>query len=759
LTSFETGFTIGAIVVPLESLGYFKMKVTAARTASFGPYALDLRSGELRKFGVRVKMGEQPFQILLMLLESAGEMVSRDELRAKLWVDDTFVDFDHGLNSAVQRLRDCLSDTAEKPLWIETIPRRGYRFIGRAEWLSDSPTPFPRDDERTAGAARTNEFPREDSGQQADIHERTSGSRWVYLALGGLILVFILVAGIRTLLNHQAVAPFAHFSATKLTNSGHVNEPAISPDGRYVLSVVHDKGRMSLWLLNVGTGSNTQISPPEALSIKDPAFSPDGDFVYFRRANNATEEFWDLYRVPLLGGAAQNVIHDVDGGPAFSPGDPRRVIFIRLNDPEVGKYYLLSADLDGGNEKVLVDEKELPAKTLSWSPDAKLLADVIFAKDGGSMMLRTFDLAAKKWRTLAEFKDRDIRAVDWAPDGRGVYVCFRLHTAPPNVAQIGFVSFPRGEFHEVTNDLNGYLGVHISKDGKFISTLQAQLSVSILLQASDAAKASARVPLPAQEWIVGFDWASDSEILVAGTHAVRRLNLDGSGETTLTSDPNAQVIDVVNCGHYILVPWWFKNNTNQLNIWRVDPDGENLMQLTHGRGDLWPQCSSEGNFVYYYESVDAMWTMRIPIGGGTPEKLRLDQSDRSLLGQYGFGISRNGRWMATSSHRAAGPSRVRIHVLGLGENAAAPAPFFIGDPRFMKSVRITPDGRFVTYVIDDQGSKMLWAQPVDGGAGHPLTEGSRDDLVDYRWSPDAKTLAVERIHWQVDVVLLKDTSR
>ena len=116
------------------------MEKTSAQTALFGPYLVDLRSGELRKFGTRVKMGEQPFQILLMLLERPGEMVTREELRAKLWADDTFVDFDHGLNSAVQRLRDCLSDTAEKPLWIETIPRRGYRFIGPVEsQASESP--------------------------------------------------------------------------------------------------------------------------------------------------------------------------------------------------------------------------------------------------------------------------------------------------------------------------------------------------------------------------------------------------------------------------------------------------------------------------------------------------------------------------------------------------------------------------------------------------------------------------------------------
>src|SRR5579862_4909762 len=111
---------------------------TSSRNASFGPYSLDVRSGELKKFGTRVKIGEQAFQILCSLLDAPGELVTREELRARLWPSDTFVDFDHGLNSAVQRLRDCLSDTAEKPQWVETVPRRGYRFVGKVEWANGS---------------------------------------------------------------------------------------------------------------------------------------------------------------------------------------------------------------------------------------------------------------------------------------------------------------------------------------------------------------------------------------------------------------------------------------------------------------------------------------------------------------------------------------------------------------------------------------------------------------------------------------------
>ena len=111
---------------------------TMPGVARFGPYEVDVRSGELRKFGIRIKLGEQPLKILILLMERPGALVTREELRSQLWSDDTFVDFDHGLNSAVQRLRESLSDTAEKEQWIETVPRRGYRFVGSVEWSKPS---------------------------------------------------------------------------------------------------------------------------------------------------------------------------------------------------------------------------------------------------------------------------------------------------------------------------------------------------------------------------------------------------------------------------------------------------------------------------------------------------------------------------------------------------------------------------------------------------------------------------------------------
>ena len=94
---------------------------------------MDLRAGELRKHGVRIRLQTQPFQILGMLLERPGEVVTREELRQALWAGDTFVDFDHGLNNAINRLRETLGDSAESPRFVETLPRRGYRFIAPVE--------------------------------------------------------------------------------------------------------------------------------------------------------------------------------------------------------------------------------------------------------------------------------------------------------------------------------------------------------------------------------------------------------------------------------------------------------------------------------------------------------------------------------------------------------------------------------------------------------------------------------------------------
>src|ERR1700746_1194870 len=116
------------------------MEKSAQRNQSvrFGQFEVDLRAGELRKQGVRIRLQEQPFQVLAMLIDHSGQVVSREELQSKLWPADTFVDFDHSLNRAINKLREALGDSADNPRFIETLAKRGYRFLGNLGTQSEA---------------------------------------------------------------------------------------------------------------------------------------------------------------------------------------------------------------------------------------------------------------------------------------------------------------------------------------------------------------------------------------------------------------------------------------------------------------------------------------------------------------------------------------------------------------------------------------------------------------------------------------------
>jgi DNA-binding winged helix-turn-helix (wHTH) protein len=119
-----------------------------ARRYRFGAFEADEASGELRRQGIRVKINAQPFQVLLMLLERSGEVLTREEISRTLWPDDTFVDFEHGVNSAVNRIREALGDAANNPRYVETLARRGYRFVAPVQKIQ--PVPEPRRDQFVA---------------------------------------------------------------------------------------------------------------------------------------------------------------------------------------------------------------------------------------------------------------------------------------------------------------------------------------------------------------------------------------------------------------------------------------------------------------------------------------------------------------------------------------------------------------------------------------------------------------------------------
>ena len=296
----------------------------------FGPFELDVRSAELHYNGHATLLHEQPFQVLLALLERPGELISREELVHRLWPDGTFVDYERGLNKAVNKLRDVLRDSADSPRFVETIPRRGYRFIAPLEGS-------------TAAI----------KGSDSTVAIETGAQHKIWLAIGAVTLALIAAAGYGgySLLSRKHAEPFENFTISQITHTGKVADVAISPDSRFLLSEVDDHGKQSLWLRNISTNSDTQVTSPEDTFYGGLAFSPDGNYIYFLKQDEL-HAVTNVVRVPVLGGKQQVVVRDIDARITFSP-DGKRMAYLRYNNPVVGKFQLLTANADGTDEKML----------------------------------------------------------------------------------------------------------------------------------------------------------------------------------------------------------------------------------------------------------------------------------------------------------------------------------------------------------------------------------------------------------------------
>jgi TolB-like protein/DNA-binding winged helix-turn-helix (wHTH) protein/thioredoxin-like negative regulator of GroEL len=170
----------------------------------FGSFEINLQSGELRKNGMRLRLAGQPFQVLALLVERPGEVVTREELNSKLWPADTFVDFDHGLNNAVARIREVLDDSADTPRYVETIPRRGYRFIAPLADLRPALVPSPAAEARVSPA---HEITRPSaSGPSGLPTERRFASSYPKVLLGGIAALVLALSTVALVLNRSGAA-------------------------------------------------------------------------------------------------------------------------------------------------------------------------------------------------------------------------------------------------------------------------------------------------------------------------------------------------------------------------------------------------------------------------------------------------------------------------------------------------------------------------------------------------------------------------
>src|SRR6267143_1450638 len=262
------------------------------------------------------------------------------------------------------------------------------------------------------------------------------------IALAGLIVLTTAGFGLYSLLHRTSPTYFQNFTITQVTNSGKAALTAISPDGRYVLTVLNNKGLQGLWLHNLPTSSDTQVIPAAPASYKSLTFSPDGNYLYFIKATDATNTNFDLFRAPVLGGTPQTIIRGINSDIAFSP-DGRRIAFARVNYPEAGKYSLITSNVNGGDEQVLsavAPASDLPS-FVAWSPRDEQLAYRLFKPDEALGGIALFDIESKKIARFATFDDKLTLDFKWLPDRSGLLALYsRKGPDYYQRSQVGFVA-------------------------------------------------------------------------------------------------------------------------------------------------------------------------------------------------------------------------------------------------------------------------------------------------------------------------------
>jgi serine/threonine protein kinase/dipeptidyl aminopeptidase/acylaminoacyl peptidase len=592
---------------------------------------------------------------------------------------------------------------------------------------------------------------------------------WVGTAVVSLVVLAVLAAavfGIYALVTRTGALPFSNYTITQITNSGKVDQAAISPDGRYLLHVQIENGQRSLWLRNIPTGSDTQIIPPAPGMYLSLAFSPDGNYVYYRRSATVRANEFHLYRAPVLGGDPRQIVRDIDSNPAFSP-DGQRMAFIRANDPDPGKYRLLSANLDGSNETVLritQSTRGADPQQISWSPNGKILA-YSYAASGATLgYVDTFDLERKQTGTLAALAENRIFELEWLPGGRALLVLYSSKGITNDQTQIGVLATD-GKLHPVTRDTNRYAGLSLSADAHSVATVQVKTTRTLLLQpmsgksASGSAATISDISDPRQ-----VQWASNNKLLLSESDKLLRTDSDGQNAVALINDPQSPILDARPCGEHYLVFAWAFHNTNSINIYRANADGTSPKQLSSKLLETNPVCSPDQKWVYYIEGPGVPRLMRVPIDGGTAEMVPgSDIPNRFSIANIAFITPDNKSigFAVDMIDPKTNDAIAKLAVVSL-DNPSSVAKMIDLDPRLgtsnfsNSSLEMVPNTNAISYLISENGSTNVWLQPLDGTPGRQITHFQSEQINSYAWSPDGKSIAFIRRHDAADVVLLKE---
>jgi Tol biopolymer transport system component/DNA-binding winged helix-turn-helix (wHTH) protein len=719
-------------------------RANTTQTWRFGVFEVDARTLELRRGGTPVKLREQSFNILVFLLEHAGELVTREDLRRVLWPSDTFVDFDHSLNTAVMKLREALGDSADTPLYIETIPKRGYRFIAPVEAIGNG---LVTSENGASGP------PPIDPPVPDVLPPSKKRSVGILVVVCGVCLL-LAAAGwfVYRILRSNAPALPVQRALFRLTfDEGLQTGATWSPDGRYIAYSSDRGGNFDIWVQQVSGGDPVQITNGPGTKWQAD-WSPDGKYIAYR-----SESDGGIYITPALGGAGQQRrIASFGYFPRWSP-DGTRVLF-QTSRLDVSNNAFVVA-LDGSPPRlVLSGSWTRPLAFCAWHPDGKRITAWIPTDDpvGPRFLTLPVEGGTPVESKLAPELEKQLDVVNenrafpewrldfafaWAPSGKAIYFertllgaknIWRMTVDPATLQPLSVDRLTTAP--ALDEDLS------VSPDGRRLAFTNRSPQDRAWMLPFDAARGLVTGPgqpvTSARIETFMVDVTRDGETLGIGG---RQGGLGQALEVPIKAGREKIMMppDSYRRGHPIWSPdgkraAYMRGTADkeQVTVW----SRENRNEETVGP---WGSSSSTGPVVYDWspdgtsvvvsqgnDKTGRAEIWQVPVSSSDRTQL----TPRKILSDPNYDLwqphfSRDGRWIVFEATRKL-PERAESTLYVVPVRGGPWVPITDGK-QWDDKPRWSPDGKAIYFLSDRAGFYNIWGIRFDPATGRPLGEPFR----------------------------------
>ena len=715
----------------------------------FGSFKLDAVERVLLRAGQPVPLTQKVFDLLLLLIENRGQVVEKDRLMKEIW-PDTVVE-EGNLTQNISILRKVLDDGHQ---YIQTVPRRGYRFVGYVKAPAETSLVVEEHSlarvviEESAAATVATDVGSAPRGKSA--RSRKLGL-WALMAV---VVVSVLVLG-RGLYRPRHVAgrnppPFdvSNVTLRKITRSGNVVYGLLSPDGQLIAySTLDEESRYALWLQKVGSKEALQLIAPTTEPVSPATISHDNNWIYYsQQSDDDSGRRQSLLRIPIFGGTPRKVLDGIHLFADLSPDD-RRILLHRFTAD--GGIEVVSVNAFDGSDERIIASSNTAADYMGtrWSPDGRSLLFFRIEKRADSNYWSLCEMPSEGGpaKTILAPAPRKIWFVAWTDGGRGIV----MNATDPatKIPQLYYVTYPTGETHRITNDLVYYTSISVGGESILAGDVERQSKIWLV----DWEKSSTSRQIIDRDMVDGLSWTPDAHIVYDAVDDGRShlwiADADGNQRQQLSPDSiDERQPSVSPDGKQIT---FISKRTGNVALWVMDIDGRNARQLTPAALSPWrPQFTPDGRSIVFLMDQGSLPVLaRISVDGGEPSVIADD-----VTGETFFDISPDGGQLAYSTfNRTRNITQIVVRSI---EGDSKRTYFDIEAHGF---VRWTPDGKNLIYAHAPEDKKRgaaLWMQPVSGGPPHQVFDTTPDLIYWIAWSRDGKQLVASHGRFMTDIVLL-----